>query len=79
MEVPRTVKFIDRKSRSEAPRSWEWGGWESMVMGTEFQIGKMGKFWRGGWWGWLHHRVNVPKPLSCTLKNDQRCMYILNH
>ena len=46
-DVPRVGKFIETESRTVLARAWGEVGMESYcLMDTEFQFGKMQKFWR---------------------------------
>ena len=54
-EVPRVMKFIETESRMVIARGWGKGEMDSYcLMGTEFQFGKMTRFWR-----WLYSSVDV--------------------
>ena len=48
MKLCRAVKLMETESRMVVVSGWGWGGgeWGVSLMGAEFQVGKIKKFWR---------------------------------
>lgn len=58
------IRSSEQSSHRDRVAGWEprargWRMGSECLMGTELQLRKMRKFWRGWWWRW-HSHANVP-------------------